>query len=159
MDNFKKQPKHVIYSINQVSMSPTFYAQFFSYKILRKTFFCTYILGLSFFGAIKNIGTNALLKCWWNWPQSTLPITGRCVDEACRQMQLLRLKSSEVWRAKCLPAPFPWWKRLRASTSWKIEQVKAVVAKRFWCADNLNYFRAPWSKKYWFILGLVDHLS
>ncbi len=30
--------------------------------------FCTDILGLNFFWR-KNNGANALIKCWWNWPQ------------------------------------------------------------------------------------------
>jgi hypothetical protein len=38
---------------------------FFIRKFYAKIF-GTYILGLSFFWC-KNIGANALLKCWWNW--------------------------------------------------------------------------------------------
>jgi hypothetical protein len=40
---------------------------FFVQKFCAKHF-CTYILGLNFFWR-KNIGANALIKCWWNWPQ------------------------------------------------------------------------------------------
>ncbi len=39
---------------------------FFVQKFFTKLFY-TYILGLNFFWR-KNIGTNALKKCWWNLP-------------------------------------------------------------------------------------------
>ncbi len=40
---------------------------FFVRKFCAKLF-CTYILGLNFFWR-KNIGANAHIKCWWNWPK------------------------------------------------------------------------------------------
>ena len=58
-------------------------------------------------------------------------LVGRC-EEACKQMQLRRRRSSEVTcRARCRPAPLPWWKRLRASTSWNDKELvfRATLAE------------------------------
>jgi hypothetical protein len=40
----------------------------FSYESFHTKLLCAYILGLNFI-CRKNIGANALIKCWRNWPQ------------------------------------------------------------------------------------------
>ncbi len=55
---------------SQVSISPAFYTRLFCTKVLRKAF-----LHIHFrFGLFrrKNNGANALIMCWWNWPQVSL---------------------------------------------------------------------------------------
>ncbi len=53
---------------DQVSISPTFYSQLFLVQKFSSKLFCTNIWGSNFFW-LKNIGANALINCWWNWPQ------------------------------------------------------------------------------------------
>ncbi len=62
-----------IRNCQQVSISPTFYAQIFCTKVSRKAFLCLH-LRFELFGG-KNIGANALIKCWWNWPQVSISPT------------------------------------------------------------------------------------
>jgi hypothetical protein len=54
----------VFFSV-MVSISPTFYARLFCTKVLRKAFLSLHFRFELFW--CKNIGANALKKCWWNW--------------------------------------------------------------------------------------------
>ncbi len=55
---------------NRCQSHQHFTRNFFIRKFCPKLF-CTYILGLNFFWR-KNICANALIKCWWNWPQVSI---------------------------------------------------------------------------------------
>ncbi len=50
----------------------TFYVRLFWMKVSRELS-CTYILDFNFFWH-KDIGANALIKCWWNWPHGDLSL-------------------------------------------------------------------------------------
>ena len=43
-------------------------SSFFVWKFLEQLF-CTYIVGLYFFG-VRKLGQKLCIKCWWNWPQA-----------------------------------------------------------------------------------------
>ncbi len=64
----KGAPKMWVNQI-QVSISPTFYSSLFCTKVLQEAFLYLQFRFELFWW--KNIGTNALIKCWWHWPWIT----------------------------------------------------------------------------------------
>ncbi len=52
---------------DQVSISPTFHTRLFCTKVSHEAFLSLHLRFELFWRKI--IGTNALLKYWWNWPQ------------------------------------------------------------------------------------------
>ncbi len=58
-------------------------------------FFCAYILGLNFIWR-TNIGANALIKYWWNWPHRSLV----CVSEKVKLEFVTQWEKISCWHLR-----------------------------------------------------------
>ena len=70
-----------------------FTSSFFVRKALEQLF-CTYIVGLNFFGARK-LAQKLLVKCWWNWLKVVPPVSFISEFVKVHPRHLLNEKSTE----------------------------------------------------------------
>jgi hypothetical protein len=93
---------------NLVFEAPTFYKHHFCMKVSCEAFLCLHLRFFLLFWR-KNIGKNALTKCWWNWPQ--VPHFLVCEQASSLRFDLSKklsenilpklLKSLSALRSKC----------------------------------------------------------
>jgi hypothetical protein len=119
-----------------VSISPTFYYMLvFCTKISCKAF-CTYILGLNFFGR-KNIDTNAVIKCLWNrtqWEKKSIKPDHRWIQIQIwwRYDRKELQKMTTCWIMSSEHQPRKWWKRWKPESSKYVQISNDFYARKLW---------------------------